>query len=132
MKKKKKRHQGFKTKSKAMQHTEACIHSSLPVTTNLKEMSASSSMWETPFWKIWRAFPGPLNGLIKTSSFLGRGTSQLSISLTKKNIAFKIHTSVKNFIHINEAYYWHQAVQSKIVKYTNNCIIILICTITYQ
>lgn len=72
------------SKQKVRLHTEACIHSSLPVTTNLKEMSASSSMWETPFWKIWRAFPGPLNGLIKTSSFLGRGTSQLSISLTKK------------------------------------------------
>lgn len=120
------------SKQKVRLHTEACIHSSLPVTTNLKEMSASSSMWETPFWKIWRAFPGPLNGLIKTSSFLGRGTSQLSISLTKKTIAFKIHTSAKIFIHINEAYYWHQAVQLKIVKYTNNCIIILICTITYQ
>lgn len=119
------------SKQKVRLHTEACIHSSLPVTTNLKEMSASSSMWETPFWKIWRAFPGPLNGLIKTSSFLGRGTSQLSISLTKKT-AFKIHTSLKIFIRINEANYRHQVVQLKIVIYTNNCIIILNCTISYQ
>lgn len=73
-------------------------------------MSASSSMWETPFWKIWRAFPGPLKGLINTSSFLGRGTSQLSISLKKKPMSplrFKFPSKSLKYSKSVLASYWY-------------------------